>query len=118
MTDVGRGDGVVVRGPGEGPATWAMGSLFEHLVSAGETDDLLGVSLVTQPPGVATPLHRHTREAESFFVLEGELRYRAGDGTYGSARAASSICRAPCRTRSGSWGRPRPASSRSRCPAG
>ena len=39
--------GVVVREPGEGPATWAMGSLFEHLVGPEHTEGLLGVSLVT-----------------------------------------------------------------------
>jgi hypothetical protein len=33
---------VLVRGPGDGPATWAMGSLFERLVSAAETDGALG----------------------------------------------------------------------------
>ena len=59
-----------------------MGSLFEHLVGASETDGLLGVSLVTQPPGIATPLHRHTHEAEAFLVLEGRVSYRAGDETY------------------------------------
>lgn len=75
-------NGVVVRRPGEGPATWAMGSLFEHLVGAAETDGLLGVSLVTQPPGTATPLHRHTREAEAFLVLEGRVSYRAGDDVH------------------------------------
>lgn len=64
---------------GEGPGTWAMGSLFEHLVTAGQSGGALGVSLVTQPPGVATPLHRHTAEAEALFVLEGEISYRAGD---------------------------------------
>ena len=37
------------------------------------------MSLVTQPPGIATPLHRHTREAEAWFVLEGRVDYRAGD---------------------------------------
>ncbi len=79
MTDP---NGVVVRRPGEGPATWAMGSLFEHLVGAAETDGQLGVSLVTQPPGIATPLHRHTHEAEAFLVLEGRVSYRAGDETY------------------------------------
>lgn len=42
----------------------------------------LGVSLVTQPPGIATPLHRHTREAEAFLVLEGRVSYRAGEETY------------------------------------
>ncbi len=73
---------VVVCGPGQGPATWAMGSLFERLVGAAETDGQLGVSLVTQPPGTATPLHRHTREAEAFYVLEGRIDYRAGETTH------------------------------------
>lgn len=75
-------NGVVVRRPDDRPATWAMGSLFEHLVTAGESDGRLGVSLVTQPPGVATPLHRHTHEAEAFLVLEGHVSYRAGDETH------------------------------------
>jgi len=70
---------VVVHRAGEGPGTWAMGSIFEHLVSAGETGGQLGMSLVTQPPGTATPLHRHTHEAEAWFVLEGRVDYRAGE---------------------------------------
>ena len=37
---------------------------------------------MTQPPGIATPLHRHTAEAEALFVLEGEISYRAGDETH------------------------------------
>jgi quercetin dioxygenase-like cupin family protein len=73
---------VLVRGPGDGPATWAMGSLFERLASAAETDGALGVSLVTQPPGVATPLHVHTREAEAFFLLDGTMSYQAGSTLY------------------------------------
>ena len=74
--------GVVMRPPSSGPATWAMGSLFEHLVGAEHTGGALGVSLVTQPPGTATPLHRHTREAEVFYLLEGTMTYRAGEDTY------------------------------------
>jgi quercetin dioxygenase-like cupin family protein len=74
--------GVVVRRPGEGAATWAMGSLFEHLVGADETQGRLGVSLVSQPPRNATPQHRHTPEAEAFLVLEGHVSYRAGEETY------------------------------------
>jgi mannose-6-phosphate isomerase-like protein (cupin superfamily) len=73
---------VLVRGPGEGPATWAMGSLFERLASAAETDGAFGMSLVTQPPGVATPLHVHTREAEAFFLLDGTMSYQAGSTLY------------------------------------
>jgi hypothetical protein len=57
---------VLVRAHEDGPATWAMGSLFDRLASAAETDGAFGVSLVRQPPGVATPLHVHTREAEGF----------------------------------------------------
>lgn len=69
----------VMRRTGAGRGTWAMASLFEHLVEAHETGDRLGVAMVTQPPGVATPLHRHTHEAEAFFVIDGQMDYRAGD---------------------------------------
>jgi quercetin dioxygenase-like cupin family protein len=75
-------DVVVARGPGEGRGTWAMGSLFEHLADPEHTDGTLGVALVTQPPGVATPLHRHEHEAEAFYLLDGELTYRAGEETF------------------------------------
>jgi len=64
------------------PATWAMGSLFEQLLSATDSGGSLGMALVTQPPGTATPLHRHTREAEVFFLLDGSMTYRAGERTY------------------------------------
>lgn len=69
----------VMREPGTARGTWAMASLFEHLLEAPESGGAYGVALVTQPPGVATPLHRHTREAEAFYVLEGRLDYRAGE---------------------------------------
>lgn len=75
-------ESVVVHRAGEGPGTWAMGSLFEHLVGAEETGTRFAMSLVTQPPGIATPLHRHTQEAEALFVLDGHIEYRAGDQNY------------------------------------
>jgi quercetin dioxygenase-like cupin family protein len=70
---------VVLRRRGEGVATWAMGSLFEQLVSDRETGGRFGVSAVTQPAGIAPPLHVHTHEAECFVLLEGGMTYRAGD---------------------------------------
>lgn len=73
---------VVMREPGGGRGTWAMNSLFEHLLESPPGTDRLGVALVTQPPGVATPLHRHTREAEAFYLLDGRMDYRAGDDDY------------------------------------
>lgn len=70
---------VVLHRVGDGPGTWAMGSLFEHLVTADQSGGLLGMSIVTQPPGTATPLHRHTLEAEALFLLDGRITYRAGE---------------------------------------
>jgi quercetin dioxygenase-like cupin family protein len=64
--------------PGQGPATWAMGSLFERLASGEDTGGAVDLSVVTQPEGIATPLHVHTREAEAFYVLEGTMTYQAG----------------------------------------
>ncbi|MFN8191542.1 MAG: cupin domain-containing protein [Nocardioidaceae bacterium] len=75
-------DMVVACEPGSGRGTWAMGSLFEHLVGPEQTAGSLGVALVTQPPGVATPLHRHHHEAEAFYLLEGQMTYVAGDQTF------------------------------------
>ena len=72
----------VFRAAGTGPATWAMGSLFERLVSGPETADQVAASVVTQPPGVATPLHVHSHEAEAFYLLEGSMTYRAGEGLF------------------------------------
>ncbi len=72
-------DVVVSRAASSGAATWAMGSLFERLAGAAETGGQLGASIVTQPPGTASPLHVHTREAEAWYLLEGEMIYRAGE---------------------------------------
>src|SRR5512143_1355870 len=71
-------DLVVARAAGTGDATWTMGMLLERLVGAGETGGQLGASVVTQPPGLASPLHVHTREAEAWYLLEGAMTYRAG----------------------------------------
>ena len=77
--EVGTAGRVVVRRPGEGSATWAMASLFEHLVEGEDSGGAFGLSLVTQPAGIAPPLHIHTEGSEAFFLLEGGMRYRAGD---------------------------------------
>jgi mannose-6-phosphate isomerase-like protein (cupin superfamily) len=72
----------VMTEPGSGRGTWAMQSHFEHLVDGEATDGSLGVAMVTQPPGIATPLHRHRNEAEAFFLVEGRMSYQAGDETF------------------------------------
>jgi len=76
------GRGAIYRRSGEGSATWAMGQLFEHLLTAAEGESLVGLSVVTAPPDAAPPLHRHTKEAEAFFLLDGAITYRAGDEVF------------------------------------
>lgn len=73
---------VVVHDDGQGPATWALGSLFQQLASGAETGGAFGLARVTQPAGTATPLHVHTGEAEAFYLLDGTLTYRAGEQTH------------------------------------
>ena len=72
----------LARGSAEGPATWALGALFQQLATGAETGGAFGLAQVTQPAGTATPLHLHTREAEAFYLLDGTLTYRAGEQTY------------------------------------
>jgi quercetin dioxygenase-like cupin family protein len=73
---------VLARNPDTGPATWALGSLFEQIASGAETGGAFGLSRVTQPAGTATPVHVHTNEAEAFYLLDGTMTYRAGDEDY------------------------------------
>ena len=79
---VGQAERVVVVELHSGRGTWAMGSLFEHLAEPRDTAGTVGVALVTQPPGIATPLHRHEHEAEAFYLLDGTMTYRAGEESY------------------------------------
>lgn len=59
-----------------------MGSLFEFRLDADETSGEIELAEVTQPPGVATPLHRHDRESEVFYLIEGMIDYEAGGEMY------------------------------------
>ena len=77
-TDIRTGLSPVVRAAGAGEALWAMGSLMEVTLEERETGGALTVMEVTQPPGVATPLHVHRHEAEVFYLLAGTMDYEAG----------------------------------------
>ena len=82
MATTGTGTGVVFRPAGEGPAVWSMGMLFERVLGATESGGGMGLALITQAPGSATPLHVHHRESEAFFLLEGSMTYRAGEDVF------------------------------------
>lgn len=55
-----------------------MGSLFEFKLDSTDTSGGVELAEIIQPPGIATPLHSHQREAEVFYILEGLVDYEAG----------------------------------------
>jgi quercetin dioxygenase-like cupin family protein len=70
---------VTVRQPGEGPALWVAGDLYVFLAEGTDTGGTFCWWEATVPPGGGPPPHRHSKEVEGFFVLEGTITF-AVDG--------------------------------------
>jgi quercetin dioxygenase-like cupin family protein len=79
---VGPGEAKTVRSPIGGDVT--------YLARGEQTGRALTALDVAVPPGEGPPLHRHTREEEWVYVLEGTLRWMLGDKLT-SAPAGSSV---------------------------
>ncbi len=76
----GSGRGFVV-GEGEGPLIELPGWTVRVKVSASDTGGALTVLEGVMSPGHRGPLeHVHTGHDEAFFLLDGSLRFRVGDG--------------------------------------
>ncbi|WP_045046918.1 cupin domain-containing protein [Rouxiella chamberiensis] len=63
--------------PGEGQLTGVAGDIYTIKASGRETGGAYTVMEAIIPAQKGPPPHRHTREEESFFVLEGELEFFA-----------------------------------------
>lgn len=78
----------VVLGPGEGPALWFLNNRMVLKALPEQTGGGFSMYESEQPPGSSPPMHIHRREAEAFYVLEGEVTVRFGErevqGTPGS----------------------------------
>jgi quercetin dioxygenase-like cupin family protein len=64
---------------GEGEATWFGPNRMTVRAGAESTNGALGLVESWVPAGSAPPLHVHHGEDESFYVLEGRVRFRCGD---------------------------------------
>lgn len=62
---------------GEGQAYWVVGDLYTILASGEDTGGAYALIHALVPPGSGPPPHLHRREDEAFYVLEGELAFRA-----------------------------------------
>ncbi len=65
--------------PRRGSTYWTLGLLMEVKIWGQDTGGRLSVCEFLCPPGYATPLHLHHREDETWWVIEGRVRFRCGD---------------------------------------
>jgi quercetin dioxygenase-like cupin family protein len=64
-----------------GPAFWGPGDHYTFLVTGEETGGAYFAMEALVPPGGGPPAHIHTREDETFYVLEGEIEFLLGEET-------------------------------------
>ena len=57
---------------------WFMATRMTVLASAATTDGAMGLIDAVLPPGFSPPLHVHSREDESMYVIEGSVRFQVG----------------------------------------
>jgi len=63
---------------GTGPAYWGPGELMTFLITGKETGGAFFLAEISVPPGGGPPPHIHTREDESFQIIEGSLTVQVG----------------------------------------
>jgi len=66
---------------GIGRTIAVVGDVYRFLATGAETGGAYASFEAIVPAEGGPPPHVHTREAESFYVLEGEMTFRAGDET-------------------------------------
>ncbi|MBI1372519.1 MAG: cupin domain-containing protein [Phycisphaera sp.] len=79
----------VVRVAGEGRLVSVVGDVYRFLVTGAESDGRYAMIEALVPPGGGPPPHVHSREQETFYVLDGEITFNingqtltAGPGTF------------------------------------
>ena len=68
-----------MRKPGEGRKIGIVGDLYRFLATGEETGGKYATFEAIVPPGGGPPPHIHSREEESFLVLEGQITFQLGD---------------------------------------
>lgn len=69
---------LVHRPTSTGRAYWGPGDHYTFLVTGDESGGAYFVMEAVVPPGGGPPPHVHTREDETFYVLEGEIEFLLG----------------------------------------
>ncbi len=72
---------IKVTRPGEGPTCNVVGDTYRFLGTGRDTDATYFIMEALVPPGGGPPPHIHTREDETFYLLEGQIEFLLGEET-------------------------------------
>jgi quercetin dioxygenase-like cupin family protein len=67
---------------GQGPTIWAASDVYTVKATAAQTGGLFGFIDVSVPPGGGPEPHAHNDQAETFYLLSGELEFLDGDRAF------------------------------------
>ena len=67
---------------GEGPTVWVASDVYTVKTTATQTSGLLGFLEASVPPGGGPEPHAHNDQAETFYVLSGQLEFLNGDEVF------------------------------------
>ncbi|HMQ32276.1 MAG TPA: quercetin 2,3-dioxygenase [Chloroflexaceae bacterium] len=71
--------GAIIASRGEGQSYWVWGDLYTLKVTGEQSGGSYAAMECEIGPGSGTPLHIHHAEDELLYVIEGEMRCRAGE---------------------------------------
>jgi quercetin dioxygenase-like cupin family protein len=67
-----------IRMPNEGRTIAVVGDVYRFMATGEETNGKYAMWEAIVPPGGGPPPHVHSREEESFYILEGEITFQVG----------------------------------------
>ena len=70
-----------IRTPDKGRTIGVVGDIYRFLATGEDTGGKYAMWEAIIPPGGGPPPHIHSREEESFYVLEGEMTFQLGEET-------------------------------------
>jgi mannose-6-phosphate isomerase-like protein (cupin superfamily) len=68
-----------LKAPAEGRTVAIVGDVYRFLATGDETNGKYATWEAIVPPGGGPPPHVHSREEESFYILEGEILFMIGE---------------------------------------
>jgi quercetin dioxygenase-like cupin family protein len=66
----------------EGESFWVLGDLYTFKLTSADTSGTLAVIETLTFPQNGPPIHTHTNEDETFYILDGRFSFTIGDRTF------------------------------------